>query len=251
MTALHLNSPLYEQVRLDILKRVRRGEFPLDAPIPNEAALCKEYGVSRITIRRALGDLCTDDILYRRQGIGTFVSDPVRTAQSIKLRGNLSDVLADDPRLVFRLDGWTGDVTDPDALDAAGELGRVVRLDFEATLKGEPFALSQFHVSADEFDPALADRLNGSRQPILWIAEHVRRPLASAHQVVTAAGADALAARILRLPEGAPILRLRRSYLDTNGRVIAVTMGHFLPDHVEIVATLQLFSASGSHGHRG
>lgn len=243
MTGLQPVSPLHEQVRLDILRRVRHGEFSLDAPIPNEAALCAEYGVSRITIRRAVGDLCADGILFRRQGVGTFVVDPVHTAQSIKLRGNLSDVLVDDPRLVFWLDGWSDEEHDPQIPDLMPGSGRIARLDFEARLKGEPFALSQYHVFADEFDPALAEKLNGSRQPIISISEHVRRPLASAHQVVTASGADALASRILRLPEGAPVLRLRRSYLDMNGRAIAVTIAYFRPDRVEIVATLQPFSA--------
>ena len=44
--------------------------------LPTEPVLCKEYGVSRITIRRAVEDLIRDGRLVREQGRGTFVSEP-------------------------------------------------------------------------------------------------------------------------------------------------------------------------------
>ncbi|MGL5405265.1 MAG: GntR family transcriptional regulator [Propionibacteriaceae bacterium] len=44
--------------------------------LPTETQLCHEYAVSRITIRRAMGDLEAAGLLIRQQGKGTFVSRP-------------------------------------------------------------------------------------------------------------------------------------------------------------------------------
>src|ERR1700757_3234796 len=43
------------------------------AALPTEQALCDEFGVSRITVRRALADLAEQGYIERRQGVGSFV----------------------------------------------------------------------------------------------------------------------------------------------------------------------------------
>lgn len=48
---------LYEQVRDSLLSRIASGEFKAGDKIPTEELLCKEYGVSRITVRRAISEL--------------------------------------------------------------------------------------------------------------------------------------------------------------------------------------------------
>jgi GntR family transcriptional regulator len=246
MRSFHMNAPLHEQVRWDLLQRVRRGDFAPDTAIPNEAQLCEEYGVSRITVRRAIGDLCADDILYRRHGVGTFVTDAVRAAQSIKLRGSLSDVLAEDPRIKFKLTAFGREIGDAEALRLLAPDEDIVRLDFRVTLKDEPFALAQIHIPADEFDPEAGDRLDGSSQPILIIAEDMGRTLASANQVIFAGAADPLVAQTLHLPPQSPILQMRRTYFDVAGDVVAVVLGHFHPDRIEIDVKLQLASMDGA-----
>jgi GntR family transcriptional regulator len=63
--------PLYVQVRERLrseLDQMQQGE-----PIPVEAELEKRFGVSRITIRRAIEELADDGLLLRQQGKGTFV----------------------------------------------------------------------------------------------------------------------------------------------------------------------------------
>jgi hypothetical protein len=47
-------------------------QTPQSAP-PKEEALCEQFGVSRITVRRALGDLAAQGLVLRRHGLGTFV----------------------------------------------------------------------------------------------------------------------------------------------------------------------------------
>lgn len=69
----------YEIVRDHLRERIA-GLAPGDQ-LPPEPALCEEYAVSRITVRRAVDDLIRDGLLVREQGRGTFVVEPVLTQQ--------------------------------------------------------------------------------------------------------------------------------------------------------------------------
>ena len=49
--------PLYYQIREDIREKINGNEYPPNSMIPSEAELCEIYGVSRVTVRRAVLDL--------------------------------------------------------------------------------------------------------------------------------------------------------------------------------------------------
>lgn len=66
--------PLYHQLSSILRERVLAGEFAPDERIPPEAELCRVYGVSRITVRKAIDELVREQLLYTRQGRGTFVT---------------------------------------------------------------------------------------------------------------------------------------------------------------------------------
>lgn len=65
---------LYQTVENDILKKIVSGELPGGSQIPTETELCKQYKVSRITVRRAVQNLIDQNLLYRLRGKGTFVN---------------------------------------------------------------------------------------------------------------------------------------------------------------------------------
>src|ERR1700722_4063388 len=69
--------PLYVQVR-----EILRGEYsqlPPKTPIPTDLELIDRFGVSRITLRKAIDDLVVEGLLERHQGRGTFTSVPKLT----------------------------------------------------------------------------------------------------------------------------------------------------------------------------
>ncbi len=75
-TELGQNSevPLYRQIEEDLLSQITAGQLSQGEMIPPERELCERYGVSRITVRRAIGELETRGYVRRQQGKGTFVS---------------------------------------------------------------------------------------------------------------------------------------------------------------------------------
>ena len=81
---------LYYQLKQDLLGKIAGKEWRPGDKIPNEFELCREYGVSRITVRQALAELEKEGRLIRRQGKGTFVAIP-RIEQNLASFYSLSE----------------------------------------------------------------------------------------------------------------------------------------------------------------
>ncbi len=71
----------WEEIRAEVLARIRSRAWPLGALIPGEAALAQEFGVARATVNRALSELARAGVLERKRKAGTrVVALPVRKA---------------------------------------------------------------------------------------------------------------------------------------------------------------------------
>lgn len=68
--------PLYMQVYEEMLQKIEEQEWRVGSRIPSELELCKEYSVSRMTIRLAMQQLAEKGYIERKQGKGTFVTEP-------------------------------------------------------------------------------------------------------------------------------------------------------------------------------
>jgi GntR family transcriptional regulator len=68
--------PIYYQLKEDVKQNIARGVWKEGQCIDSERELSERYGVSRMTIRQALGELVHEGILVREKGKGTFVCDP-------------------------------------------------------------------------------------------------------------------------------------------------------------------------------
>ena len=66
-------SPRYHQVYVTLRTWVRDGTYKPGEQIPTEPQLCEVFGVSRITVRKAIDNLAKEGWLLRQQGRGTFV----------------------------------------------------------------------------------------------------------------------------------------------------------------------------------
>ena len=68
---------LYVQLIEILREKIENKEWDVGFQIPTEEDLCKNYGVSRATVRSAIAELVRDGYLYRLQGKGTFVKQVV------------------------------------------------------------------------------------------------------------------------------------------------------------------------------
>lgn len=79
--------PMYKQLQDDLKNRIKNGEYKARERIPSEKNLTQMYGVSIITVRKAISELVEEGILEKKQGKGTFVS-------AVKLQRNLQQVIS-------------------------------------------------------------------------------------------------------------------------------------------------------------
>lgn len=75
--------PVYYQLKNDLIKKISEGLWKPGDCIASERELCELYGVSRMTIRQAIGELVQEGILMRIKGKGTFVCDQTLKQQDI------------------------------------------------------------------------------------------------------------------------------------------------------------------------
>ncbi len=98
MTSKTTGIPLYLQVKQAIITRIESGEIASGDSAGSEAELMKEFGVSQITVRRALSELVAEGYLYRLRGKGTYVSGEHQAVDSrSRIRGAMMAFLEQHP----------------------------------------------------------------------------------------------------------------------------------------------------------
>lgn len=78
--------PLYVQLMEELETSIRNGVYKPGDKIMTEAEMAKEYGVSLITVRKAVGSLMEKGLVVRKQGKGTFVTKPKYSRNMKKLQ---------------------------------------------------------------------------------------------------------------------------------------------------------------------
>src|ERR1700741_2827438 len=67
-------SPLYQQIKTLLVRSLQAGEWKPGEAIPSEMELAARFKGSQGTVRKAIDNLATENLLVRRQGKGTFVA---------------------------------------------------------------------------------------------------------------------------------------------------------------------------------
>lgn len=215
---------LHEQVRKDLLARIEGGEFKPGDMLPSEDVLCEQYGVSRITIRRAVTDLAAQFLVSRRRGVGTIVTRRLPNQRVFRLTGYLND----SKLLNFRTLLDTTDVATEEIAKALEiEVGTAVdHLRTVSHRDGEPYTLTEaYKVSPADGEGVATSRL-GPR-------------IARAEQELDAVEADALAAEHLSLKVGQPIMRARRVFLNSGDKPVRYTISVYHPDRYRFTVDLR------------
>jgi GntR family frlABCD operon transcriptional regulator len=81
------STPLYEQVKRLIMADLKSRSYADDRYLPSESKLCELYSVSRITLRRAVSELCDEGLLQKVHGKGTMATVPKVKQTLVSLTG--------------------------------------------------------------------------------------------------------------------------------------------------------------------
>ncbi|MDE4454962.1 UTRA domain-containing protein [Psychrobacter sp. DAB_AL62B] len=85
-------TPVYQRIKNAILDNIHRGKWQAGEAISTEMALAEEFGVSRMTVNRALKELSEERVLERRQGSGTFVAQQQFNHTFVEVRNIAQDL---------------------------------------------------------------------------------------------------------------------------------------------------------------
>jgi GntR family transcriptional regulator len=202
--------PLHRQLFLVLHDEIDRGVIAPGDALPTEQTLCDQFGVSRITVRRALADLADQGYIERRQGVGSFVrehgpSDPSPAGRSY-MDGLRQTQFATDVEVV-ELGVRRPPRNVAEALGTASEMLHVVRVRRQRRT-GEALIVSDAWLPEE-----LADRLTEAAllaAPLYELLADAGVIIDHVQHEITAEIAGPRNAHLLDTAIGAALLRLNR-----------------------------------------
>lgn len=226
--------PKYLAVREHLRRRV--AGLPEHALLPPEPVLCEEYGVSRITLRRAVDGLVADGHLVREQGRGTYVTRPA-------IRHEYRE------SFVHRIAGFHSVMTEQGAqvgttvlqqhvvaapapvatellMDPADQVVELVRL---RSVDGLPNHVVRSFLPAQAY-PRAATEDFGHGSLYEFLRREYQADLAHARLVVDVGTAGVEEADVLQVVAGSPLLVVRTTVRDTAGRPLVHSFSRLRPD---------------------
>lgn len=210
---------LHHQVREDLLLKLRSGEWAPGVEIPPEPALCAHYGVSRGTLRRALGDLVNEGYLERFPGRGTFVRPPKLETGLAGSFGRFTVVgpsFGEASRLLFCRPSRASALLAAVLKLKPGE--PIWHLERVRLAEGKPAALQASYLPRRLY-PRLDRQPLASRFLLDIMAEEYGVALLRAVELVDPTLADGYAARQLGIRAGTPLFRVERTTYTSGERV--------------------------------
>lgn len=225
-------SSLQEQIAASLVREMDDGAYEPTGQLPSESELMARFGVSRVTVRLALGRLEQAGRIERRQGKGSFASGK-------RIRHELDSLLSFHESL--RAQG----------LEAAMCLVSQRRVALPAELRGlfgarvrDCMEVCRLHVVDGEpvalatslLPPGLADVDWGAAGalPLYAVLDgHLGLKVARAEITLRAEALDAQAAAALGLAPGAPALAMRRASFTGDGRACDRTVFLIRPERYE------------------
>lgn len=220
--------PKYQKLSKLLEKRIEDKEFEPGQKIPSEGELCDEYGVSRVTVRQAVGALTRKGLLKREQGKGTYVL-PQRLRRDIRrIYSFTSDMIAlglEPSSEPLEFSEREADDDDAAALELKGPDRRITVLKRLRLANGAPLLLETTKVPS-ALCPALAGRELASGSLYQTLQEAYGLTPRSATETYESIVLPAQAARLLKCPteRNQPGLSIRRIARLEDGRPLEFTV---------------------------
>ena len=200
--------PLYYQLATLLREKIVSGQYRPGDKLPSEAELVKEYGLSRMTVRQAVGTIEREGLLSREPGRGTFVTSR-RPAFSgdLTLDRSIDDLISMGlATSVKLLELEEVEATPAETRDLeVPEGSRIIRCRRLRYLKEEPYCYIVNHVPL-EIGRRIPERNWCSGSVLKYIEKELDIPLLIAKQRLRATLADANLAGSLQVRVCAPLL---------------------------------------------
>lgn len=228
------NMPIYLQIRDSFYQKIRSGEYRAGDKLPSEDDIAASFGVTRVTVNKALSELLAQGYLFRRHGAGTFVS-------KLRREGSDADVLG-----FFEAVGSKGFLVESDVLASrmttpskgvaehlqTGFGEKIFFLRRLRRVNQKPVVLQATHIRGHFLEELLGvDYTSCSLYETLKNAGH---EVVHARDTVEAINADEEESTLLQVPPGQALLSTRRLGYNQNGQLLELTYSIHRSDQYEL-----------------
>lgn len=236
--------PLYYQLASLLKEKITSAECGPGEKLPTEGELAEAHGVSRITVRQAMGSLVSEGWLRRRRGQGTFVAQELPLKESVRLTCVIEDLDAAGLSTKIEVPEWryipaTAAIATKLNLQPGAEVlcyGRRLLAD------EVPFSYSRGYLAAEIGGRITRDDL--LKTPLLALLDRsadVR--IERGEQTIEATLADPPMAGLLGARVGTPLLLLQRVSFAGDGRPVEFRVTYHRGDRSRYVLRLRRTAA--------
>jgi GntR family transcriptional regulator len=226
-------SPLYQQIKSLITRRLELGEWKPGELIPSEVELGILFKVSQGTVRKAIDELAAENLVVRRQGKGTFVATHHETLSQFRFLRLVSD--SDEQQFA------TNKLIDTKRVRAPAEIARL--LDLKAgdpvifikrvkSFNAVPTILEDIWLPGAIFRSLTAERMTEYRGPLYGLFEtEFGTRMIRATERIRSVLATAEMAELLQVEPNSPLLSVERLSFTYGDKPVEVRRGQYLTDH--------------------
>lgn len=226
---------LHRQLFLALREQIRRGVYREGDPIPTEEQLCQSFGVSRITVRRAVADLVDEGWLEKRLGRGTFVkqaSDKPRARTGSTFIESLGKRSKQTQVTVLEVSRSTPPPHVAVAMGVAEDT-QVVYASRLRSISDVPLLFVDSWVMAEHAGLITDDTLKGNSISEMLLSDGVRFRYVT--EEITAIAADPHVAAMLRVEVGSPLLCVARLVSKDVGKPVMYLTAYMTSERSRIV----------------
>ena len=208
----------YEEIKLEILKRINDRTWPVGFTLPHEEKLAEEFNVARGTIRQALSNLVDAGLIERRRRAGTRVAK--RTAHSSKLTISLvrHEVETTGCEYGYRL--IANELKGGSSGETDAKYRHVIALHLS---DGRPYQLEDRLINLETIPEANEEDFE-EVSPNEWLLSRV--PYSSVRTTLRAEAGSNLDHQHLDLKDGEPVFVIERQTHLNDNHVTSVRMSH-------------------------
>ena len=223
-------SPLYQQIKALITTSLQAGEWKPGELIPSEFELAARYKVSQGTVRKAIDELSSENLVVRRQGKGTFVAthhEARAQFRFLRLMPDSGEPHPADNRIIDvkrqRAPAEVARLLDIKPADAVICIRRVQSFD------GAPTILEEIWLPGATFKGLTAERLAEYKGPMygLFETEFGTRMIRASEKIRAVLG-DPVAAELLQVSTNTPLLSVERVSFTYGDRPVEVRRGLYI-----------------------
>ncbi|MFV0407758.1 MAG: GntR family transcriptional regulator [Propioniciclava sp.] len=214
--------PYYEQLYNILRERIRSGGYGIGERLPSEHELCREYGLSRATVRQTLSKLESDGFAHRIARRGVFASQPSEPSGWTVEEGFLESQIRHGQTGIETMVVGQRTVVAPAHVSEALEIGpsaEVLALDRVRSLHGvvAMFSTNWFPADVGRIVVAAQGVMNGS-ESLNALLRNAGFSAHGAHRVMRAVSLDQEVSDHLGVAAGSPVLQVRSATWDKDGR---------------------------------